>query len=137
MDGLDEQILEILKKNSRTSFVEIAEEVNLSEAAIRRRIQNLLNEGTIKRFTIDQTTRKLSSALMLVVVKPGTATSTISGKIRAIQTVQKVYEITGEYEIGVILGASTTDGIRSTIEEIRTLDGVEDTCTSIILRDLD
>ncbi|MCZ6648330.1 MAG: AsnC family transcriptional regulator [Nitrososphaerales archaeon] len=137
MDGLDEQILEILKKNSRTSFVEIAEEVNLSEAAIRRRIQNLLNEGTIKRFTIDQTTRKLSSALVLVVVKPGTATSTISGKIRAIQTVQKVYEITGEYEIGVILGASTTDGIRSTIEEIRTLDGVEDTCTSIILRDLD
>ncbi len=137
MDGLDEQILELLKKNSRTSFVEIAEEVNLSEAAIRRRIQNLLNEGTIKRFTIDQTTRKLSSALVLVVVKPGTATSTISGKIRAIQTVQKVYEITGEYEIGVILGASTTDGIRSTIEEIRTLDGVEDTCTSIILRDLD
>lgn len=137
MDGLDEQILEILKKNSRTSFVEIAEEVNLSEAAIRRRIQNLLNEGTIKRFTIDQTTRKLSSALVLVVVKPGTATSTISGKIRAIQTVQKVYEITGEYEIGVILGASTTDGIRSTIEEIRTLNGVEDTCTSIILRDLD
>lgn len=137
MDGLDEQILEILKKNSRTSFVEIAEEVNLSEAAIRRRIQNLLNEGTIKRFTIDQTTRKLSSALVLVVVKPGTATSTISGKIRAIQTVQKVYEITGEYEIGVILDASTTDGISSTIEEIRTLDGVEDTCTSIILRDLD
>jgi len=137
MDGLDEQIHEILKKNSRTSFVEIAEEVNLSEAAIRRRIQNLLNEGTIKRFTIDQTTRKLSSALVLVVVKPGTATSTISGKIRAIQTVQKVYEITGQYEIGVILGASTTDGIRSTIEEIRTLDGVEDTCTSIILRDLD
>lgn len=137
MDGLDEQILEILKKNSRTSFVEIAEEVNLSEAAIRRRIQNLLNEGTIKRFTIDQTTRKLSSALVLVVIKPGTATSTISGKIRAIQTVQKVYEITGEYEIGVILDASTTDGIRSTIEEIRTLDGVEDTYTSIILRDLD
>jgi len=136
MDSIDEHILEILKKNSRTSFVEIAEEINLSEAAIRRRIQSLFSDGTIKRFTIDQTTSKVSSALVLVAVRPGTTTSAVSGKIRRLQTVQKVYEITGEYEIGVILDAPTTEGIRSTIEEIRKLEGVEDTRTSIILRDL-
>ncbi len=136
MDSIDEHILEILKKNSRTSFVEIAEEINLSEAAIRRRIQSLFSDGTIKRFTIDQTTSKVSSALVLVAVRPGTTTSAVSGKIMRLQTVQKVYEITGEYEIGVILDAPTTEGIRSTIEEIRKLEGVEDTRTSIILRDL-
>jgi DNA-binding Lrp family transcriptional regulator len=136
MDDLDNQIMKILRMDSRTTFVEIASQVDLSEAAIRRRVQNLLSEGIIKKFTIDETSTKVSTALVMVAVNSGTLISSISGKIKSFQGVRKVYEITGQYEIGVILDAPEIEVIRSTIENIRRLEGVEDTHTSMILRDL-
>ena len=42
VDATDERILSILREDSRKSFVEIAKVVNLSEAAIRRRVSNLI-----------------------------------------------------------------------------------------------
>lgn len=136
MDDRDNQIIKILRMDSRTTFVEIASQVDLSEAAIRRRVQNLLSEGIIKKFTIDETSTKVSTALVMVAVNSGTLISSISGKIKSFQGVTKVYEITGQYEIGVILDAPEIEVIRSTIENIRRLEGVEDTHTSMILRDL-
>jgi DNA-binding Lrp family transcriptional regulator len=38
MDKTDEQILQILREDSRLAFVEIASRVGLSEAAVRRRV---------------------------------------------------------------------------------------------------
>ena len=48
MDKTDELILQILRQDSRLAFVDIATKVGLSEAAIRRRVSNLVKEGTIK-----------------------------------------------------------------------------------------
>ncbi|MGB8027917.1 MAG: AsnC family transcriptional regulator, partial [Nitrososphaeraceae archaeon] len=50
----DQRILEILRVDSRKSFVDIGKELGLSESAIRRRIKNLIDNGTISRFTIEE-----------------------------------------------------------------------------------
>ncbi len=42
MDKTDDQILQILRQDSRAAFVDIASKVGLSEAAVRRRVSNLV-----------------------------------------------------------------------------------------------
>ncbi|WP_342766534.1 AsnC family protein [Candidatus Borrarchaeum sp.] len=58
LDDIDQKIIDLLKKDSRTSFVKIADEVGLSETAIRKRIKNLQESKTI-RLLIMFTAKKL------------------------------------------------------------------------------
>ena len=64
----DQRILEILRVDSRKSFVDIGKELGLSESAIRRRIKNLIDNGTISRFTIEENSSKKTSAITLLSV---------------------------------------------------------------------
>jgi DNA-binding Lrp family transcriptional regulator len=51
-DEIDERIIRILQEDSRRAFVDIANEIGLSESAVRRRVKNLVDRAIIKRFTI-------------------------------------------------------------------------------------
>ena len=51
IDDIDIKIIKILEKNSRISNTDIARKLNLSEGAIRKRIQKLKKLGIIKRFS--------------------------------------------------------------------------------------
>ncbi len=52
-DSIDEDILEELKKDGRKSFKEISDIIKKTEATVRRRVNKMLKEGTIKRFTVE------------------------------------------------------------------------------------
>ena len=47
LDQLDEKILQMVSRNARTPFLEIARECNVSGAAIHQRIQKLTQMGVI------------------------------------------------------------------------------------------
>ena len=53
MDVIDIKILEELKNDSRMSFNEISDRIGKTEATVRRRVNKLIEDGIIKRFTID------------------------------------------------------------------------------------
>ena len=53
LNSIDEKIIHILQIDSRKPFVEIAKQIGLSESAVRRRVKNLLDNNTIKRFTLE------------------------------------------------------------------------------------
>ena len=52
-DKIDEKIIGYLKEDSRGSFVDIGKKLKLSESAVRRRVKNLVDGGTIKKFTLE------------------------------------------------------------------------------------
>lgn len=51
-DEIDMRILEMLKKDARASYSEIAENVHLSRVAVRERIKLMQKEGIILGFTV-------------------------------------------------------------------------------------
>ena len=124
----------ILREDSRTSFVEIAKVVNLSEAAIRRRVANLIKTGVISKFTIETNTGPQANAISLLSVNPRFPTSEISAKLRKMNGVDSIFEITGEYDIAVIVSGSNIAEINGTIDEIRKLSGIDDTNTVVVLK---
>jgi len=133
-DKIDEKIIEYLKENSRESFVDIGKKLKLSESAVRRRVKNLLGSGTIKKFTLELGEENATSAIVLVSVDSATDTSKVSTKLTKLEGVKTVYEITGQYDITVIISAATIAEINNSIDALRKIAGVVDTNTVIILK---
>ncbi|HET6727363.1 MAG TPA: Lrp/AsnC family transcriptional regulator [Nitrososphaeraceae archaeon] len=132
----DQRILEILRMDSRKSFVNIGKELGVSESAIRRRIKNLIDDGSISRFTIEENADKKTSAITLLSVGSTTDTNSVASKLQSITAVKVIYEITGQYDIAVIISANSINEINRSIDDIRRIEGVSDTDTVIILRTL-
>ena len=65
-DKKDEKIVEFLRNNSRESFVDIGKNLKLSESAVRRRVKNLVDNGTIKKFTVEVGEGNTTSAFVLI-----------------------------------------------------------------------
>ncbi|MGD1834326.1 MAG: AsnC family transcriptional regulator [Nitrososphaeraceae archaeon] len=133
-DQYDEKILQILQEDSRKSFVEIAESIGLSESAVRRRIKNLIDNKIIKRFTIEVNNNEKTSAITLISVASTSDTSTVTDKLLKLRGIDVIYEITGQYDIAVIISAPAVSEINSYIDDVRKINGVSDTNTVIILK---
>lgn len=135
MDNIDEHILQILRQDSRLAFVDIASRVGLSEAAVRRRVSNLVKEGTIKRFTVDvDEPQTATSAITYVSVSPSSPTADVSRKLKSVKGVETIYETTGPFDIAAIIRGASISEVNKSVEEIRRLGGVLKTETTIILR---
>jgi DNA-binding Lrp family transcriptional regulator len=134
VDEIDERILDLLEEDARMTYVEIGKIVGLSEGAVRNRIQNLTSTGVIKKFTIEKSTSHGVSAVTMIAVDPSTPTYEVSKSVSELDGVERVYEVTGEYDIMLVSSSVNIDGINSCIEDIRKIVGVEKTNTIIVLR---
>ena len=133
MDKIDNKIIQILKSDSRVSFVDMGKSMGLSESTIRRRVKNLQDANIISKFTIEIGESNQTSAIVLASVDSATDISKISAKLSKLDEVQVVYEITGQYDIATIISASNMSDINAAIDTLRKIRGVTDTNTVIIL----
>jgi Lrp/AsnC family transcriptional regulator, regulator for asnA, asnC and gidA len=134
IDHLDDKIIEILKKDSRRPFVEIANELEVSEGTIRSRVKKLFEEGIIQAFTI-KTSSKNVKALVEVKIDVNVNTSEIADQIASFEGVSEVYEVTGEEDIVAIIDVTSSLQLNEIIERIRRFDNVESTRTRLILKE--
>jgi DNA-binding Lrp family transcriptional regulator len=135
-DKIDDDILKILRDDSRESFVDIGKKLGLSESAVRRRVKNLIDGGIIKKFTLELGEQNSTKAIVLISVESSMDTSKVSARLTKLEGVRKVYEITGQYDIAVIISAPNIAEINISIDSLRKIPGVSDTNTVIILRDV-
>ena len=133
-DKTDDKIIGFLRDDARESFVEIGKKLKLSESAVRRRVKNLVDSGVIEKFTVEMGESNTTSAIVLISVDSATDTSKVSSKLTKLEAVKTVYEITGQYDISVIIRAGNITEINICIDELRKIQGVIDTNTVIILR---
>ncbi len=136
-DKIDEKIIEFLRNDSRESFVDIGKKLKLSESAVRRRVKNLVDHGTIKKFTVEVSDSNSTSAIVLISVDSAIDTAKVSSKISKLEGIKIVYEITGQYDITTIISAPSINDINNCIDALRKIPGVTDSNSVIILRTLD
>jgi len=134
IDHLDEHIIEILKKDSRKPFVEIADELKVSEGTIRSRVRKLFEEGIIQSFTI-KTSSKNVKAIIEVKIDVNVNTSEVANQIAKFDGVSEVFEVTGEEDIVAIIDVTSSPQLNDIIEHIRHFDNVQSTRTRLILKE--
>jgi len=134
MDELDNRILEILKQDARTPFLQMARDLGVSEGTIRVRVKKLIDKEVIKKFTI-VISKNTTKAFMEVKAGVNISSSTVASQIRALRGVSAVFEISGDYDIIVFLELDSINELNETIDSIRKVENVISTRTSLILKE--
>lgn len=134
MDELDRQILEILRRDARSSFTAIAKRTGASEGTVRARVKRLTDEGIIAQFTI-RTSGSNVKALVEVQVEANTHSDGVAARIRAWDGVEAVWEVTGDNDILVVADCPTTAALNDIIDAIRTIPGTQATRSRLILKE--
>ena len=134
LDEIDRKILAALRENARIPNQKLGKKVGLSEPAARRRVAALVSRGVIRRFTIDVEESGGVSAIVFIESTPHYPTERLAKKLEAEEGVGAVWELSGEIDIAVTLFAADIAALNSRIDQIRQMEGVEETRLSVILR---
>lgn len=134
MDDLDRRILNHLRRDARTPYTEIAEHVGTSEGTVRNRVERMLDEGTIERFTVATRTGNVK-AMVEVGVAVDVDTRAVSDEMADWDPVDYVWQVSGEEDIVVVVDTTDTGTLNELITRARELDEVVSTKTRLILNE--
>ena len=74
------------------------------------------------------------NALVMISVESHVYTSAVVRRLKALDNINAVYEITGDYDINLYAKAGDTAGLNNLIEQIRSIPGIKTTETRLILK---
>ena len=132
MDELDRRILDVLRRDARTPYTEIAERVGTSEGTVRNRVDRLIEDGVIERFTVATRTGNVK-AMIEVGVAVDVDTHEVTARMAEWDEVDFVWQVSGEEDIVMVVDAADTRGVNELITKARELDEVMSTKTRLIL----
>jgi DNA-binding Lrp family transcriptional regulator len=122
LDEIDRRIVASLTSDARASYRTIGSEVGLSAPAVKRRVDRLVADGVIERFTTVLDPRALGWSVEVFVemfcegrTPPGVIRTTLA----RYPEVVGAYTITGDPDAMVHVRASDTAHLEATLERIR------------------
>ena len=136
VDELDHKIVALLQRNGRMSNVDVAREVHVTEATIRKRLERLLRDETIRIVAIpnhDKVGFPIETIISLQVelLRLEAASQALS----TMAPIRWVKLTTGEYDIIFDAVFKTDEDLLLFLtEEVATIPGVIKTATSHVLR---
>ncbi|HUT81660.1 MAG TPA: Lrp/AsnC family transcriptional regulator [Candidatus Bathyarchaeia archaeon] len=134
LDSIDKKIIEILKEDSRTTNVEIAKKIKRSESTVRQRVMKLIENGIIKRFSIEVN----PSAFGYNTISYIGINTHPSKLLKVIKSLKKISDIvtiatsTGDYMIICKIWAEDGVHLSDIVDKVEDIDGVIEVLPSII-----
>ena len=121
MDEKDKKILEMLIEDSRRTYGSIAEQVELSESTVRKRVDKLKDEGVIEKFTI-QICREEERCIYAFITLIPRNESEIKELIRETQIIpqcEEVYFLAGQCGVLVKVNVPEITELDALVENFR------------------
>jgi DNA-binding Lrp family transcriptional regulator len=132
MDELDREILDILRRDARTPYTEIADSVGTSEGTVRNRVEGMVDSGVIERFTVATRTGNVK-AMIEITVDVDVHTGGLTERMAEWERVDFVWQVSGEEDIVLVVDTADTRGLNELIARAREMDEVMSTKTRLIL----
>jgi len=136
MDERDEIILNALIADSRTSFVELAKRLRITEAAVRKRVKNLEENGIIQHFTVkvDPSILGYNSVAIIGIDTDSGFLPEIYGALRRMRNVKYASLSSGDHMLMFEAWCRDQKELSSLISHIKKMRGVTKVCPAILLR---
>jgi DNA-binding Lrp family transcriptional regulator len=132
MDDLDREILDVLRRDARTPYTEIADCVGTSEGTVRNRVEQLIESDVIERFTVATRTGNVK-AMVEISVDVNVHTEGLTERLAAWEAVDFVWQVSGDDDIVLVVDTADTSDLNDLITRARELDEVINTRTRLIL----
>jgi len=139
VDQLDLKILETLRLDASLPFTEIAKRFKISESTVRKRVERLIREGVIKKFTVTVNPAKIGFNTVAIVGVDVDPSKLLEVAQKLCEIPETVYVATSTGDHMIMTEIWTRDGrelTRILSEKIGSIEGVKKICPSIILEKL-
>jgi len=126
IDKIDKHIIEKLIIDGRISFANIAKEINLTDVAIKKRLERLKQKGIIKSIfaEIDYTIIGFSEHIeMLISIDPPKQNEIIK-KLKEIEDIIALQGVTGQYNFVAEIIATDKSNLKKILDNIYSIDGI-------------
>lgn len=135
MDATDRSLLSMLRHDARASLSELAHGLGVSRTTVRARIERLRARGEIVGFTVvlrGDTARDPVRGLMMLGIE-GRGTDRILRQLGGLSAVRAMHSTNGRWDVIVELGTETLESLDRVLAQIRRLDGIASSETSLLL----
>lgn len=135
LDSVSKRLIELLQHDGRSSYASLAKEVSLSEAAVRQRVQRLLDSGVMQIVAVTDPLSVGFSRQAMVGIKASGDLRAIAEQISALKEAEYVVICAGSFDILAELVCENDDRLFSLInDDIRAINGVVGTEAFLYLK---
>lgn len=135
LDSVSKRLIELLQHDGRSSYASLAKEVTLSEAAVRQRVQRLIDSGVMQIVAVTDPLSVGFSRQAMVGIKASGNLRVIAEQISALKEAEYVVICAGSFDILAELVCEDDDRLFSLInDDIRAIDGVVGTEAFLYLK---
>ena len=134
-DALDRELLALLQSNARESAANLARKLGTARTTVLSRLSRLEREGIIAGYTVRLAQDVLNQGLQAFVgltVAPKAGRS-IETRLERMPEVRQLCAVSGEFDYVLLLRAESALRLNTLLDEIRNLEGVIKTTTSVAL----
>jgi DNA-binding Lrp family transcriptional regulator len=135
VDTTDMKIVQMLERDARTSFRDIAKKLKISEGTVYNRVKRMQEAGVIKGFSVRSDPMKLGKDLVSVIglrVLGGHLVE-VEKAVAKYDEVRAVYDVTGDYDAIIIARFNTRADLNKFVKEVLAHEYVDRTATYIVL----
>jgi DNA-binding Lrp family transcriptional regulator len=136
MDDLDRQLLALLRADSRAPVASLASKLKVSRGTVQNRIDRMRRPGgAIQGFTVRTRPEMEESrirAIMGIAIE-GERSAAVNKALRGLPEVDKVHTTNGRWDLIAELETATLAEFSRTLDQIRMIEGIASTETSILL----
>lgn len=135
MDAADQQLIAALRRDARASISELADQLGMSRATVRARMQRLIASGEIQGFTVvlGGEGRDLNTRGITLIGIEGSQTERIIQALQGMPEVQQIHTTNGRWDLIVELATKNLPALDQVLRRIRLIEGVTHSETSLYL----
>jgi Lrp/AsnC family transcriptional regulator for asnA, asnC and gidA len=135
LDAPDRKIIGLLQQDGRRAYGAIAEEIGLSEAAVRRRVQRLRDSGVMQIVAITDPLQLGYGREALIGIRVHGDVRLVADKIAAIDEANYVVMTAGSFDIiAEVIAEDDNDLVHLLNDSIRSIPGVTEVETFLYLK---
>src|SRR5215469_584444 len=134
LDALSKQIIEQLQQDGRRSYAAIGKAVGLSEAAVRQRVQRLVEVGAMQIVAVTDPLSLGFPRQAMVGIRCGGDLERVAGHLAGMEEIDYVLITAGSFDILIELVCEDDDQLLEILGRVRAIPSVTHTETFVYLK---
>lgn len=134
-DELDRKLISALREDGRAPISKLAAVLGVSRATVQSRLDRLIESGAVLGFTVrfrqDYDAMTIRAIMMIEVV--GRSSAAVIRQLGGLPELHSLHTTNGTWDLVAMIRADSLSDFDRVLREVRTIDGVVNSETSILL----
>jgi DNA-binding Lrp family transcriptional regulator len=134
-DELDRRLISVLREDGRAPISKLGTILGVSRATVQSRLDRLIESGAVLGFTVrfrqDYDVNAIRAIMMIEVT--GKSTTAVIRQLRGLPELHSLHTTNGTWDLIAEIRADSLTDFDRVLREVRTIDGVLNSETSMLL----